>query len=598
MYLRTTTRANGDGTEVAYLQLAESVWNPAKRRSEVKIVHSFGRVDQANLEELRKLADSINRACNRKSSATEPSSAEARLAKTSLPEGLELLPAKHYGAFYVIEALWKRLGLERILTALLPKPKGRRQSSPHVAALLGMIANRLHAPSSKLACYEAWLRDEVYFPAGAELKLPQLYFAMDFLYEHAEQVEKETFFSVADLFSLDVDLIFFDATTVYFEIEDDTVESSPEAEEDAEPRAKGAPAVEGARRKRGKNKEGRDNSPQVVVALAVTREGLPVRSWIFPGNTVDVTTIKTVREDLKSWKLSRILFVGDAGCYSAANLKTLSSGGGRYLLATPLRTLKELHEEVLSRPGRYKQLNEKLEVKEVVVGEGEARRRYFLCRNQREAERARRHRVLLLRLLRAKLAELEPQEKSDHSKKVCTLLTSKRFGRYLSKEKSGRVFLDPDKVKQDARFDGKWVVTTNDDTLSPEDGALGYKAELIIEACFRRMKTTGIRIRPVYHWLSRRIVAHVKLCVIALLLQRVAEIACDDTWRNLRLALRSIQVIVCQTASGSFVKTTTPTAEALAVLKKLKIQPPARLLAVLPRSVAQADPASPPSDPT
>jgi transposase len=413
---------------------------------------------------------------------------------------------------------------------------------------------------------------------------------MDFLYKHAEQAEKEIFFNVADLFSLDVDLIFFDATTVYFEIEDDSVELSPEEEEDGEPRAKGSPAVEGAQRKRGKNKEGRDNSPQVVVALAVTRDGLPVRSWVFPGNTVDVTTIKTVREDLKSWKLSRVLFVGDAGCYSAENLKTLSSGCGRYLLATPLRKVKELYEDVLSRPGRYKQLNEKLEVKEVIVGEGEARRRYFLCRNQREAERARRHRELLLRLLRAKLAELEPQKGADHSKKACALLTSKRFARFLSKDKSGRVFLDPDKVQHDARFDGKWVVTTNDDTLSSEDGALGYKAELIIEACFRRMKTTGIRIRPVYHWLSRRIIAHVKLCVFALLLQRLAEIACNDTWRNIRRALRSIQVVVCETPNGSFVKTTTPSAEALAVLKQLKIQLPPRLLAVLPASAAPPEP--------
>ncbi len=583
MYLRTTRRANGDGSKVTYYQLAESVWNSEKGHAEAKIVYSFGRADQLDVEDLRRLADSIRRVCDREALASED---DAIAGTAGLPEELEVLPGKSYGGFFVAQSLWKRLELDKILAS---HSRTREKRAPHETALLAMVANRLLAPSSKLACYESWLRTEVFFPAGAALKLAQLYAAMDVLYARSEAIEKAIFFRVSDLFSLDVDLIFFDTTSVYFEIETEEDEHGDELEEEpadvgGEQEEAEEELIEEGRRKRGHNKEGRDGNPQVVVALAVTRDGLPVRSWVFAGNTADVTTIEKVRGDLKGWKLSRILFVGDAGFYSAENLKTLSSSGGRYLLATPLRKVKELHGEVLKRAGRYKELNDKLGVKEVVVGDGEARRRYFVCRNLREVERASCHRARLLHLLRDELAALErSRDQDDHPKKACALFSSKRFARFLSKDENGRPFLDAKKVKADARFDGKWVVTTNDDTLSPEDGALGYKAALIIETCFRRMKTTGLKVRPVYHWRSRRIVAHVKLCVIALLLQRIAEIECHDTWRNIRRALRSIQVVTCETPQGSFHRTTRPGPEALAVLAKLKLKLPPRLLAVEPR---------------
>jgi hypothetical protein len=106
---------------------------------------------------------------------------------------------------------------------------------------------------------------------------------------------------------------------------------------------------------------------------------------------------------------------------------------------------------------------------------------------------------------------------------------------------------------------------------------------MIIEACFRRMKTTGLKLRPVFHWTNDRIIAHVKLCVFALLLERAAEIACDDTWRNIRTALEEIQVVPCETPSGTFLKTTRPGADALAFLERLGLPPPPKLLAVEPK---------------
>ena len=138
-------------------------------------------------------------------------------------------------------------------------------------------------------------------------------------------------------------------------------------------------------RQRGHSKEGRDNQPQVIIALAVTRDGMPVRSWVLPGNTADVATVARIKQDLHAWQLGRCLFVGDAGMYSAQNLVDLSRGLGRYVLAVPMRRVQDVEVEVLSRPGRYRQVADNLQVKEVWVGDGERRKRYVLCFNPQES---------------------------------------------------------------------------------------------------------------------------------------------------------------------------------------------------------------------
>ncbi len=144
MYLRTTKRKNRDGTEVAYYQLAESVWSTEKQRSEAKILYNFGRADGVDRAQLLRLADSIRRACGAPSN-TAP-------AGLSLLEGFEVHPAKAYGGLYVVNALWERVGLREIVGKL----KRTRQPGRgvHELALFTMVANRLLAPSSKLACYD------------------------------------------------------------------------------------------------------------------------------------------------------------------------------------------------------------------------------------------------------------------------------------------------------------------------------------------------------------------------------------------------------------------------------------------------------------
>lgn len=551
MYLRITERRNRDGSTVAYYGLAENVWNAATRRAEARVVHSFGRADKLDREALQRLVKSINRVLG----AEEPDRAGAR----GLPE-IEIERVFELGVVLVARGLWEELGIG---AALRRRLTAAGLSAPHETALFAMAANRLDDPTSKLACAERWLPDVAWLPEAAGLKVDQLYRALDVLAAQAEAVEQEVFLRTADLFKLDVDLIFYDTTTAWFAVDD---------EDDDED---GGPGL----RRRGHAKDGPEGAPQVVIALAVTRDGMPVRSWVLPGNTADVATVARIKDDLRAWRLGRCVLVGDAGLYSADNLGALARGLGRYLLAVPMRRLKEVEAEVLARPGRYRRIADNLEAKEVWVGTGERRRRYVVCFNPEEAERQRRHRAMVLEALAAEL-QLLAERDDDHPKAACQLLASRRFARYLTTDASGRPRLDPAKVKAAARLDGKFVLTTNDDSLTAEDAALGYQGAWIIEACFRKLKTTGLAIRPIYHWSPRRIVAHVKLCVLALQIQRAAELRTDRPWARLAHDLATLKAVCYRTEERTIVQRTRIAPELAATLKTLGISRPKQLLAV------------------
>ena len=273
--------------------------------------------------------------------------------------------------------------------------------------------------------------------------------------------------------------------------------------------------------------------------------------------------------------------------YSADNLAELSRGLGRYVLAVPMRRVQDIDTAVLTRPGRFRQVADNLQVKEVWVGDGERRKRYVLCLNPLEAERQRQHRLRLLAELDGELAALDRREE-DHPKAACALMASKRFGRYLSPDWRGRPKLDAAKVKAAEKFDGKFVVITNDETLSAEDVALAYKAGALIESCFRRMKQTGLEVRPMFHWTARRIEAHVKLCVLALQMQRSAEIRTGLPWARIAHVLTALKVVRYASQGRTIVQRTKIGPELGDLLKKLGIPIPKQLLLLTEAAAAPA----------
>jgi len=554
MYLRSTKRKNKDGSVVEYYQLAHNERHPVTRKPVAKIIHNFGRADKLDRQQLVRLCQSIARVCGL--TVIDPfgqQQGDLFATEPGLPGDLKIVNTVSFGTVLAIEALWERMGLKKTFSDII-KREGLK--APYERALLAMTANRLCDPESKLGVWDRWL-SKVYLPSCDGLKLKQMYEAMDLFYDHMAEVEENLFFQTANLFNLTVDLIFYDTTTASFSIDREDEKDNL--------------------RKFGHAKEGMW-APQVVVALAVTREGLPVRSWVFPGNTTDVDTVEQVRADLRGWKLGRALFVADAGMNSESNREELARACGKYLLACRMSSVSEIKQAVLSNRGRFTVFKDNLHAKEVVVGDGERRTRYILCYNPKEAERQARHRDQVVELLEQEL-DRHP-DRSASARWAMELLTSRRFKKYLSVTKANRLRIDRSKIRQAARYDGKWVIETNDDTISLEDAACGYKGLMVIERCFRSLKRTQIKMTPMYHWVPRRIETHVKLCVLALLIERVAEIYCNKPWAHIKAALDRLQVTKFENSSYRLFHRNELPGETVNILKSLKINTPNQVLKI------------------
>ena len=542
MYLRSTKRKNKDGSIVEYFQLAHNERHPVTKKPVAKIIHTFGRADEVDREQLIRLCRSIARVCD--IDIIDRLDPQMPLTSLGLPLDFKVHRSYQYGVPLLAESFWHKLGIDELITTICKKNNLR---APYERALLAMVANRLCDPDSKLGLWDRWL-PSVYLPSCWDLKLEQMYEAMDLLYDHAEEVEKQVFFQTANLFNLKVDLIFYDTTTASFSIdqEDDT-------------------------RRFGHSKEG-TWTPQVVVALAVTPEGLPVKSWVFPGNTADVSTVERVRSDLRGWNLNRAIFVADSAINSKNNREELARACGKYLLATRMASISEVKHEVLGKRGRYHVIRDNLHAKEIILGDGERRRRYILCYNPKEAERQRRRRAEIVRFLEEELAR-HPRPKAM-ARWAIDLFASLRFKRYLKVTKGGMIRINRGAVREAAKYDGRWVIETNDDTVSLEDAACGYKGLMVIERCFRSLKRTRIKMSPIYHWVPRRIEAHVKICMLALLIERLAELGCDKPWSHIKQGLEDLQIFYFSTVEHRFFRRNELTSRVRSILNSLNISSP------------------------
>ena len=538
MYIRTIKRKNKDGSVVEYVQLANNVWNKEKGYAQAEVIHSFGRNDQLDVDALKRLIKSLSR-------FLEPEDA-ARLEHGD--DDLKISSSRPAGGAHLLKQLWKRLNLDGCLNNIL---SGRSHTAPIADAIFAMVANRALAPTSKRAI-EQWTADEVYLGDHQPLQVQHFYRAMDLLLEHEEAIQKEVFWATANLLNLTVDLIFFDTTNTYFE----TDEPGP-----SELKAYG------------KSKHKRDDLPQVTIGLAVTREGIPIRCWVLPGNQHDSQCVDQVQKDLNRWNLGRVVWVMDRGMTSKANRQILQRAGGQYIMGEKLSGT-HLNEEALSRPGRFKVVADNLHIKEVHVGNGTGRQRYVIAYNPKQAELDRINREQILVRLSC---ELEVLNEKNKTRAQCKLLLHRSMGRYVKELKSGKLRIDKAKVKQDEKLDGKYLLSTSDLHLSAEDIALGYKQLLEVERAFRTLKST-LCLRPVYHSRDDRIRSHVLICWLALLLVRIAEVETGQTWPTIRRQMQQQNLVDLFGRNGRILQHTELTQDQRIILKKLKIKAPKRIL--------------------
>ena len=565
MYLRVTQRRNKGGDVVRYLQLAHNERNE-RGVPVARVIYTFGREDEVDRDALARLVASISR-------FLEP---EAALA-AGAPAGFDFLEAREQGRPHVVAALWSELGIGRALARVAGSRRYRREVEREVFA---MVCQRTIAPASKLEATR-WAPREVVLPGVGELSDDGLYSAMDFLLECSERVQEAVFFSVANLLNSEVDIIFFDTTSTYFEIETDEQEDLDDAGDADDQSVGDAPLTEAGVRRLGHSKDHRPDRPQVVIGLAVTRDGVPVRMWVWPGNTSDQTVIESVNGDLGGWKLGRCVWAVDAGFSSTGNLRYLQRAGGHYIAGMKLRSGTAEAKLALKRQGRYHTVAEKMTVKEVIVGDGEARQRFVVARNPREADRDRTRREHTITRLEAELAKLEQTRGTAHEKAACKLRAHRSIGRYVRQTKTGRLMIDRAKIRDEARLDGKYLISTSDDTLTPEDVALGYKNLLEAERGFKDLKGT-LLMRPVFHRKEDRIRSHVLICFLALVIVRVAEIRAGDTWRTIGDELGRIKLGRFRSPDGEFTQRTELTDHQHHLLKALGVPEPPRFGDITP----------------
>jgi hypothetical protein len=566
MYLRETRRTNRDGSVVAYLQLAHNERHPETGNPVAKVIHNFGRAEKVDRQALARLVSSISRFLT-------PDQAVGAAAGADV----EIVDSRRLGGAWTLDRVWERLAIG---AAIRRVAKGRRLDGDAVERVLfALVAQRALEPGSKLAGTK-WVAQRVAIEGCAGFTDDAAYAAMDFLLDALNEIAGEIFGSVAHLLNLDLDILFVDTTSTYWEVDvaDELVDLAETVDDDGITRP-----VEQATREFGHSKDHRTDLPQVVIAMAVTRDGVPVRCWTFPGNESDQRIIRTVKDDLAGWNLHRMVWVADRGFASAANRAYLTRGGGHYIHAEKLRHTNGEASAALARAGRYRTVAGNLRVKEVAVApggdgdgdQGARAQRFVVCHNPEQADRDAAVRYRLVAHLEELIAGSDAWSGRRRDEFVGSLKAKPGLRRYLRRTKSGLLRIDHAIVKAETHLDGKWLLRTSDATLTSEDLAAAYKQLLQVERGWRDMKG-ALGLRPVFHHREDRIRAHVQLCWLALLLLRVVENATGDTWRNLRHELDRMNLVTLATPDGQVAQRTVTTPGQKAILTALELPEPPR----------------------
>jgi len=486
LFVRTQT--NGSRT---YLLIVDNRWVDGKVKQ--RVLFRLGRLDEL-LASGR--LDSLIQSLGRFSEKLAVLGAQAR-GDSITTHSARIGPA------LIFQRLWHACSIDQVLTALL---QDRRFEFSVERAIFLTVLHRLFAPGSDRAA-EKW-KDDYAIEGVGDLDLHHLYRAMAWLGEvlpkdqqdgatpfaprtNKDLIEEALFARRRDLFT-DLDIVFFDTTSIYFEGEGGETMGQ-----------------------HGHSKDHRPDLKQMVVGMVLDQNGNPVCSELWPGNTADVKSLVPIVDRLKSrFGIGSVCIVADRGMISAETLAEVAKREWKYILGVRMRSSTEA-QAVVARAGRYAEVHPQsddrddpspLKVKEVWV---EDTRRYVVCVNEDQAAKDRHDREAVVASLRDALR---------HGDK--SLVGNKGYRKYL--RAGGKQFaVDEDKIKEEARYDGKWVLTTNTD-LAAREVALKYKQLWMVEEMFRSMKSL-LDTRPIFHKCDETIRGHVFCSFLALLLRQELE---------------------------------------------------------------------------
>jgi len=296
--------------------------------------------------------------------------------------------------------------------------------------------------------------------------------------------------------------------------------------------------------------------------------------WCWPGNTSDSALIRPVKADMRDWNLSRVVWVADRGFTSKENRRYLQRAGGGYILGEKLRSGSAEAKAALARAGRYQTVADNLRVKQVRLDDGD---RFVIAHNPEAAEHDAAVRANLVERLSEMITGTDTLSKTKRAELRGVISTKPGLNRFLRVTPGGLLRVDAGAIAAEEKLDGKYLLRSNDLTLSAEDIALGYKQLLEVERGWRDMKQI-LDLRPVHHRLEDRIRAHVSLCWLALLLIRIIETGTGDTWINVRRELQRLHVGYFTGPAGTYHQTTEPTTAQRHILTQLELAAPARIL--------------------
>jgi transposase len=493
-----------------YLQIVEN--NKVKGQVKQRVIATIGRLD--HLQQKGRV-ETLIRSLSRYSEK-----AILILTGHSDPDAFTI----KIGPALIFERLWDQSGIKEALQRLL---SGRQFEFDVERAIFITVLHRLMTSGSDRFC-DRWRRD--YAITGSEhLELHHLYRAMAFLGQpltdqsaatefaprcNKDLIEEDVFKKWRDLFS-ELELVFFDTTSIYFE-------------------GQGGETLG----QRGFSKDHRPDLKQMVVGVVINDAGRPICCEMWPGNTTDVTTIVSVSKRMRQrFNIKRFCIVADRGMISAENLKYLEQNEIPYIVGTRMRKDKEVQQQVLSCGGRYQEVHplesqakdpSPLKVKEV----RHMGRRYIVCLNQRQASKDKLTREAIIKALKEKIP-----------KGPKSLLGNKGYRKYIKIAKDS-AWIDFEKVKNEARFDGKWVLRTNTE-LATDKVALKYKELWQVERVFRDVKSM-LETRPIFHQRDDTIRGHVFCSFLALVLRKELERHLEKAghvleWSHIKQDLQALQ---------------------------------------------------------
>jgi transposase len=431
------------------------------------------------------------------------------------------------GPALIFERLWKDLGISKAIENVL---SDRHFFFDVERAIFLTVLHRLMVSGSDRFC-DKWRRD--YFVSGTDqIEIHHLYRAMAFIGEELDNqngatpfaprctkdlIEEAMFCHNRHLFS-GLDLVFFDTTSIYFEGE-------------------GGQSLG----EKGFSKDNRPDLNQMIVGVVLDEKGMPLCCEMWPGNTADVESLLPIVERIrKRFQVGKFCIVADRGMISRKTLDELEKPENKipYILGARMRNVKEIRDEVLSRAGRYREVNPEgkstkdpspLKVKEVWVED----RRYIVCLNEKQARKDAADRQAIIESLKE---QLRGGQKA--------LIGNKGYRKYLKIEKDS-MSVDMAKVEEEAKFDGKWVLRTNTN-WSAERVALKYKELWRVEHAFRDIKSI-FDTRPIFHRRDETIRGHVFCSFLALALRKELDRRLEAAgnafeWSDIKQDLKALQV--------------------------------------------------------